>query len=98
MEKSGTWHIISPPSEKVWEHVPYVPHHIAPMISSMKQVELVLDSTQLALDTLNILVHLFLVKSTYSSDCPHLIAASLMCRLPCTVDSNKLSFLKFWKI
>jgi len=27
----GTWHIMSPPSEKVGGHVPRVPHQIAPM-------------------------------------------------------------------
>jgi len=30
----GTWHIMSPPSEKVGGHVPRVPHQIAPMDTS----------------------------------------------------------------
>jgi len=31
-KKWGTWHIMSPPSEKVGGHVPRVPHQIAPML------------------------------------------------------------------
>jgi len=82
-----TWHISSPPPEKVWGDVPHVPHLIAPMTTIMGH----LHWSYLNISTLGMQLGFMHIMCLYQAKC--LLQSNISCST--AIESYKDNILKY---